>query len=251
MRKYVYAGYLLLMLTVGPIAGSVGAEGQSRADYEQSGKVIWEGKTEKKIVALTFDDGPHEIYTPQILDILAKHHMKATFFVSGSKVSRHPEILRRTFEEGHEIGNHSYNHIYNRRITSAKLESELLETEKIIHKVTGQKPTLYRPVGGLYNNMMVETAVKNGYRVVLWSWHQDPKDWRSPGASTIANHIIKNLHPGDIILLHDWRRNPQTVQALEQITDFLDREGYQCVTVSQMIYQSNPSIPESFFQSVQ
>ncbi|MFS0784738.1 polysaccharide deacetylase family protein [Bacillus sp. 1P06AnD] len=246
-KKNMLTILLITLLISGFPQTTVKADELSRQEYEMKGDVVWEGKTTKKMVALTFDDGPHELYTGQILDILAKHRMKATFFVSGSKIERHPEVLYRVFKEGHEIGNHTYNHIYNKHITSGKLEKELLDTERIIQKVTGQKPTLYRPVGGLFNNRMIETAVKNGYKVVLWSWHQDPKDWRSPGADRIANHIIKNIRPGDIILLHDWRQNAQTVKAMEKVADFLDQEEYQCVTVSEMIYQSDPSQPKTFF----
>lgn len=155
----------------------------SREAYEKTGQVFWEVNTKEKMVAITFDDGPHPIFTPQILDILAKYNAKATFFVAGNKVKRLPAILKRQVKEGHEIANHTYNHIYDRNITSAKLTAELNQTDKIIKLITDYKPTLYRPVGGLYNNLIINTAIKNEKLVILWSWHQDPQDWKNPAAN--------------------------------------------------------------------
>jgi len=225
------------------------AHRDSRATYEKTGNVIWEVKTDKKLVAITFDDGPHPTFTPQILDILAKFDAKATFFVAGNKVERWPEILKRTANEGHEIANHTYSHIYSTRITSKKLTNELKKTDAIIQKLTDQKTSLYRPVGGLYNNTIINTAVKNGKRVVLWSWNQDPHDWKNTPASDISAYIKKGLSPGDIILLHDWHGSEystvsQTVKALEDVMDFLHQNGYKCVTVSELLYQSSQTIPD-------
>ncbi|NKX15139.1 polysaccharide deacetylase family protein [Bacillus cereus] len=230
---------------------SIYAFTDSRMAYEKTGKVIWEVNTKEKIVALTFDDGPHPVFTPQILDILAKYNAKATFFVAGNKVKRFPAILIREVKEGHEIANHTYNHIYNKNITAAKLTSELNQTDEVIKKITGYKPTLYRQVGGLHNDLIINTAIQNGKLVILWSWHQDPQDWRSPAASKISKHIIKGVKPGNIILLHDWNgsefsETSQTVEALENILIHLKNNGYTCVTVSEMLYRSIKIIPSLF-----
>ncbi|MFJ5625082.1 polysaccharide deacetylase family protein [Peribacillus loiseleuriae] len=220
----------------------------SREAYEKTGQVIWEVNTKEKMVAITFDDGPHPVFTPQILDILAKYNAKATFFVAGNKVKRFPAILKRQVKEGHEIANHTYNHIYDRNITAAKLTAELDQTDKIIKLFTGNKPTLYRPVGGLYNDLIINSAIKNGKLVILWSWHQDPQDWKSPAASQIYRHITKGVSPGNIILFHDWNgsefsQTSQTVKALENIMEYLYKNGYECVTVSEMLYRSTKIIP--------
>lgn len=247
MRKYLIQ--LLILSTVFIFTDDVSASRDSRENYEKTGNVIWEVKTVKKLVALTFDDGPHPTFTPHILDILAKYDAKATFFVSGNKVERFPEVLKRTANEGHEIANHTYSHIYSGRITAEKLTEELEKTDTIIEKLTGQKPTLYRPVGGLYNNNIINTAVKNGKRVVLWSWNQDPHDWRNPPASDISAYIKKGLSPGDIILLHDWHGSEyttvsQTVKALEDVLSHFQQNGYKCVTVSEMLYHSSETVPD-------
>lgn len=219
----------------------------TRKAYEKTGNVFWEVKTKKKMVAITFDDGPHPIFTPQILDILAKYHAKATFFVAGNKVSRFPEILKREAEEGHEIANHTYHHYYNRHMDAATLTAELNQTDQIIEGFTGSNPTLYRPVGGLYNDTIIDTAVKNGKLVILWS--HDPRDWSGRPASQIFRDATKDIHPGSIILLHDWYETEftttsQTVKALDDMLKFLYRNGYECVTVSELLYQSMKITPD-------
>lgn len=244
--KYVIISLLLLTLLCSTYNKDSKAATSSREEYEKTGNVIWEGNTEEKIVAITFDDGPHPDYTPQILDILAKYNAKATFFVAGNKIKSYPEVLVREVKEGHEIANHTYNHYYDKNISNATLSSELGQTDKIIYELTKYKPTLYRPVGGLYNDSIINTAVNNGFKVVLWSWHQDPKDWARPAASKISNHIIKSLHPGDIILLHDWSDRPQTVHALETTLEYLYKHGYECVTVSELMYRSTIRFPDFF-----
>ena len=227
------------------------ASTDSREAYEKTGQVIWEVNTKEKLVAITFDDGPHPIFTPQILDILAKYNAKATFFVVGNKVELYPNVVQRLKKEGHEIANHTKSHIYNGNITSATLTTELEQTDGIIQRIAGNKPTLYRPVGGLYNDLIINTAIKNGKMVILWSWHQDPEDWKRPPASRIARKITKGVQPGNIILLHDWigseaTKESQTVKALENVMEYLSQNGYECVTVSELLYRSTTIIPYPF-----
>jgi peptidoglycan/xylan/chitin deacetylase (PgdA/CDA1 family) len=225
---------------------------RERPEYEKTGNVIWEINTKEKMVALTFDDGPHPVFTPLILDLLAKYDAKATFFVTGKKAILYPEILRREVKEGHEVANHTYNHINNPNISATKLSSEIVKTDRIIQKIIGYKPVLYRPVAGHYNDVIVNTAVKNGKLVVMWSWHMDPKDWNNPPASKIIKRITNGIRPGNIIVLHDWHgtelsQSCQTVLALEKILEFFSKQGYRCVTVSEMLYRSKINIPEPFF----
>lgn len=250
MNKILFCTILLLISFFSCQTTSF-ASIKSREAYEKTGHVIWEVDTNKKLVALTFDDGPHPVFTPQILAILAKYDAKATFFVAGNKVKRFPDILKLEINEGHEIANHTFHHIYNNNITSAKLAAELEETDKIIQKFTGFKPSLYRPVGGLYNDLIINTAIKNGKEVILWSWNQDPRDWTNPPAIQMFNYITKGVKPGNIILFHDWYGSEytqtfQTVHALENILDFLYKNGYECVTVSELLYRSTQIIPDSF-----
>ena len=245
-RKMMWIAFIFAICT---FSTTVFAHTATRSAYEKTGHVIWEVKTKEKLVAITFDDGPHPIFTPQILDILAKYNAKATFFVAGNKVIRFPEVLKRQVKEGHEIANHTYNHIYNRNITEATLTAELEQTDELIQKTIGIKPTLYRPVGGLYNDLIINTAVKNGKLVILWSWKMDPKDWRNTAASQISSIITSDVQQGNIILLHDWHgtedsRVSQTVKSLESIMKYLDDNGYKCVTVSELLYHSSKRMPE-------
>ncbi|WP_338754271.1 polysaccharide deacetylase family protein [Bacillus sp. FJAT-52991] len=215
------------------------AHSSSRSKYETSGQVIWEVNTKEKLVSLTFDDGPSSTFTPQILDLLAKHNAKATFFITGINANKYPQMLKRMVKEGHELGNHTYNHFSNKNISAKKLSNELNLTSRAIKRITGVDTTLFRPVGGTLNDTIVNTASQHNYLVVIWSWHQDPKDWRRSSAYTISNHVIKNLQNGDIILLHDAGGNrTQTVRALNTILNDLDKNGYKCVTVSELIYRS-------------
>ncbi|MGM9923531.1 MAG: polysaccharide deacetylase family protein [Bacillus sp. (in: firmicutes)] len=241
--------FLFLFIFYAALSPARASAAGTRAEYEKSGQIIWETNTDEKVVAITFDDGPHPVFTPQILDLLAKYDAKATFFVAGNKVARFPDVLKRELAEGHEIANHTYTHPYDKHITEARLTAELEQTDALLERLTGQKPTLYRPVGGLFNDTIINAAVKNKKLVVLWSWHQDPRDWKSPPASRIASIITKGVQPGNIILLHDWNgteetKVSQTVIALETILDFLDKNGYKCVTVSEMLYRSQKNMPE-------
>ncbi|GKU83004.1 polysaccharide deacetylase family protein [Niallia sp. NCCP-28] len=226
------------------------ASANSRETYEKTGHVFWDVNTKEKLVALTFDDGPHPVFTPQILDILAKYDAKATFFVAGNKVIRFPDVLKREVKEGHEIANHTFHHLHH-NMTAEKLSAELEKTDTIIKKFTGFKPSLYRPVGGIYNDVIINTAIKNRKEVVLWSWNQDPRDWANPSAGQICNYVTKGIKPGNIILFHDWHgseytQNCQTVHALDNILEFLYKNGYKCVTVSELLYRSTQLIPDSF-----
>jgi peptidoglycan/xylan/chitin deacetylase (PgdA/CDA1 family) len=247
--KKIFCFICFLFIPIFSCQSNTFAITKSREEYEKTGRVIWDVNTKEKLVAITFDDGPHPVFTPQILDLLAKYDAKATFFVAGNKVIRFPELLKREVKEGHEIANHTYHHIYG-KISSAKLTSELEETDKIIQNFTGFKPSLYRPVGGFYNDAIINTAIKNGKEIVLWSWNQDTRDWADPPVNQICSIVTKGVKPGNIILFHDWHGSEltkacQTVPALKIILDYLYKNGYKCVTVSELLYRSTQIIPDS------
>ena len=245
MNKFYFILIIMfLSLILSPTISSAGIK--SREEYEKTGHVFWEFNINKRLVAITFDDGPHPVFTPQILDLLAKYNAKATFFVTGKKVEMYPNIIIRQLKEGHEIGNHTFHHFSKNTISSFKLSLELDKTNNIFKKLTGKRMNLYRPVQGVYNDVIINTATKKGYDVIMWSWDQDPKDWRNPSSIQIANHIIKNITPGDIILLHDWGNlnKSQTVQALESVLKYLKENNYKCVTISELMYHSARPLPK-------
>lgn len=207
-----------------------------RGKLEETGHVIWNIKTNKKLIALTFDDGPHPVYTSQILDLLAAYKAKATFFVVGSRVKKYPELAKREIEEGHEIANHTYNHLYRQRMDEKTLKEELERTDEMIYETTGVYPVFYRPVGGYYNDLIIKTAVDKKLRVIMWSWHQDSRDWSRPGVKKIITNVLDDYRPGDIVLFHDSGGNrSQTIAALKVIIPTMQRAGYEFVTISELL----------------
>jgi len=230
----------VLSLLLYPIE-TAAAPKKDRAYYENRGEVVWEVPTEEKIIALTFDDGPHPEHTALILDLLKQYDAKATFFVVGNKVARFPELLKREVAEGHELANHTYTHAYLSR--NLNIKKEINQTEELIYGITGQKCHLFRPPGGIFNERLIAVAKEEGYKVVLWSWHQDTKDWSSPGTRRIVDRVLKNVRNGDIVLFHDHvEGSMQTVQALETILPELRRRGYRMVTVSELIQHKKSNL---------
>lgn len=236
---------LLLVVLVGLLCGFEGpALKKDRFYYEKKGEIVWEVPMQEKKVALTFDDGPYPRSTGPILDLLKNHEAKATFFVVGNRIQRFPELILREAREGHEIANHTHNHIYfNRHTDSAKLQEEIIQVEEHLLALHIEKPQLFRPPGGYYNDAMVRKVRSLGYTTILWSWHQDTKDWRKPGVQAIVDRVMNHVRNGDIILFHDYvPGSMETVEALKQILPALKKQGYECVTVSELLH-SRKSLP--------
>ena len=195
---------------------------------------IKNGSRDKKLIALTFDDGPHPKETNQVLDVLKKYNIKATFFIAGKHANWYPKALVRASKEGHEIGNHTFNHPDISNLTKSQLEEEILKCEDILIKLTGKKPTLFRPPYGSYKQEeLALIAKKLKYKIVLWT-SVDARDWENPGAKVIVNKIINNVKNGDIILLHDYATN-NTVEALDMLIPKMIEKGFKFVTVSEII----------------
>jgi polysaccharide deacetylase family sporulation protein PdaB len=198
--------------------------------------IVKKVQTDKPWIALTFDDGPDPEETLEILDILKEYNAAATFFVIGEQGHKYPDILQREVSEGHELANHSFSHREFRHLSGIEIMQEISKSEDEIYSITGQHTKLFRPPGGYYNNIIVETAEQAGYTVILWTWYQDSKDWSKPGVQKIVNKVISNAHPGDIVLFHDRiSGKSQTVRALRGILPELQKQGYTFVTVSQLI----------------
>ena len=198
--------------------------------------VIANNSAASKKIALTFDDGPHPVHTEKILDILKEYGVKATFFIIGSNAQRYPEIVKRTFDEGHELGNHTYNPVFVNRVSDEKLREEISSTDKVISDITGTRPIIFRPPGGAYNDSKVEVISDTGHKCILWSWWQDTRDWSCPSVDTVVNTVVSNLHDGDIVLFHDFNSgNTPTVEALKVIIPQLIEKNYEFVSVSELI----------------
>lgn len=196
--------------------------------------------TSRKVVALTFDDGPHGQLTPKLLDLLQREGVHATFFVLGSCVAANPQIVQRMAAEGHEVANHSWNHPRLPSLSRAKFEQQIRDTSEIIEKNTGQKVTLMRPTYGLYNERVKdELTGLFGLDVILWS--VDPNDWKRPGADVVARRLVAGAHPGAILLSHDI--HPGTIAAMPQVIAQLKAQGYTFATVSELLAMDEPPSP--------
>ena len=197
-------------------------------------------------IAMTFDDGPSATLTPKLLDILAAHHIKATFFVIGENVAEHPEIVTRAVREGHEIGNHSWSHPNFGKMSDQGVRQQLWRTDDAIKSATGMRPTLMRPpYGSLTAREKRWIRDEFGYQIILWD--VDPYDWKRPGAAVVRNRILKETRPGSIVLSHDI--HPGTIEAMPSTFDELQAKGFKFVTVSELIRMAvplpSPSPPET------
>ena len=195
--------------------------------------------TEDKVVALTFDDGPHPRYTPMILDILAEYEAKATFFVIGKNMELYGDAARRAASEGHEIGNHTYAHPALSGISDAEFEREVLKNEALIEEYTGMPPSLFRPPEGYCTPTVERIVTKNGAAVILWN--VDTMDWAGRSSENIVKNVMQNTVPGSIILFHDYvGKESSTIDALKEILPRLSAAGYRFVTVSELIEHATP-----------
>ncbi|HAZ19216.1 MAG TPA: chitooligosaccharide deacetylase [Clostridiales bacterium] len=190
--------------------------------------------TEKKVIAFTFDDGPHANYTNQILDIFKEYGQKATFFVIGTNVVAFPEVLKRVVREGHELGSHTLAHTYITQMSDFQLKKDLMKNDEIIRRTTGVVPVLFRPPGGGYNDHKVAIIEEMGKKCILWN--QDSRDWQFPSVNRIMKTLRGNLKPGDIVLFHDFNcKNSPTPEVLCRLIPEMLEQGYRFVTVSELM----------------
>ncbi|MDR4947309.1 polysaccharide deacetylase family protein [Neobacillus cucumis] len=199
--------------------------------------VYYVGDTTEKKIALTFDDGPDSIYTPQILDILLEKGVHATFFVLGQQVKLFPELTKRIVNEGHLIANHTWSHPELPKLTTSQVVQEVESTRSEIAKVTGINSFFFRPPYGSYTAGDIRVLSEHGYRSILWS--VDTLDWSGLSAEEILAIVNRDKSPGGIILQHDFQASngklDGTVQALPKMIDQLRGEGYQFVTVQNLL----------------
>ncbi|MEI4789253.1 polysaccharide deacetylase family protein [Bacillus sp. FJAT-53060] len=236
--------FVCVLLLCGFVPNDIEAGTLKRVELEKTGRVFWDMREERKKIALTFDDGPHPVYTNQILDVLKENRVNASFFVLGSRVHAYPEVAKRIVGEGNEIGNHTMNHTYFDRLSSKQIKQELKESAAHIASLQPGGPLLFRPPGGRLTMKSFHILSKQGYDVVMWSFTQDPKDWSRPGAHKIASRIIDHIQGGDIILLHDGGGNrKQTVEALKQVIPELKNRGYEFVKVSELLHYDRAYLP--------
>lgn len=210
----------------------------ANAEYNLKQHVTYSGPRSQKKVALTFDDGPDTKYTEQILDILKKSNVVATFFVTGEHASAHPEVMKHIVAGGHEIGNHSWDHTNLTTLNEQQLAEQIDKTDQAIEQFTGQLPTLVRPPYGALSKEVADYA-EQSHRIVCWS--VDTRDWEGISVERILDNVKKEVKPGAIILQHSAGGKKgnlsNTVAALPQVIHYLKEHGYELTTVTGLIQQ--------------
>ncbi len=189
----------------------------------------------KGMIALTFDDGPHPRYTRQILEILKKEGIKATFFIVGENINYYDEgIVAEIINEGHELGNHTFNHEHTKAMSESEFYDDVRACHELVKKKYGYEMKIFRPPEGYIDDKVKNIANELGYSIIIWSI--DTKDWEHVGSDIIVGNVEKNASDGDIILMHDYVSKPNTtIGALERLIKKLKGEGYSFVTVSELI----------------
>ncbi|HJV47426.1 MAG TPA: polysaccharide deacetylase family protein [Bacillota bacterium] len=207
--------------------------------YKYPTDFFFSGPRSKRAVALTFDDVPDPRFTPQVLDLLRKYGVKATFFCVGNRAKQHPELVKQMIQEGHEIGNHTYTHPNLPKVNNDQVHDEIQKTEKVLFSIVGYKPKLFRPPYGNIEEAQLQWLVSEGYKTIHWD--VDSKDWKDLHATQIKANILKHTHSGSIILQHagggesesDYLK--ETIKALPDVLQTLKSKGFKLVTVSELL----------------
>src|SRR6266496_2138847 len=234
MSVYLYFATVIAALGLGAesISATPDAARENPAAPEESSITFNSVHVDGPYIAMTFDDGPSATLTPKLLDLLAAHHIKATFFVIGENVAEHPEIVARAAQEGHEIANHSWSHPNFGKMSDENVRRQLLQTDDAIKNATGKRPTLLRPpYGSITAREKRWIHDEFGYDIILWD--VDPYDWKRPGPAVVRARILKETRPGSIVLSHDI--HPGTIEAMRSTFDELEAKGFKFVTVSELI----------------
>lgn len=220
---------LAVVLILGATENRKRMNGTAEEDVTQAvrfvnASILAEGKK----IALTFDDGPCAGCTDQLLDGLKKRNVKATFFLIGKNAENNPKLVRRIYEEGHLIGNHTYSHVEITKVSDEEAIQELQKTDQIIWKITGEHVQYMRPPFGAW-----QKELESRLEVLPVLWTVDPLDWTTENVEEIVNKVVTETKENDIILLHDCYKS--SVEAALRIIDDLQKEGYEFVTVDQLL----------------
>ncbi|MED1203664.1 polysaccharide deacetylase family protein [Heyndrickxia acidicola] len=203
-------------------------------DYQH---ILTSGPVTKREIALTFDDAPDNAFTPKILDILKSKGVKATFFVVGWRMEAYPEIVKRIVEDGHVLGNHTYSHANLPKLNDDSFQQQIMKTDNLIEKFTGFAPNIVRPPYGNITNKQIHWLGSQKKYVV--NWNVDSLDWKGLTGEQVAANVLLHVHPGSIILQHSGTGKggdlSGTVNALPTIIDKLKSEGFELVTIPELL----------------
>lgn len=204
------------------------------ADLINTGPIAIAGtRTDQKVVALTFDHSWGNKFTPSILDTLKQNDIKVTFFIMGPWAQKYPEVAKRMVADGHEIASHGYRHENYGDMTPEWVREDIQKAHAQIREVTGVDATLIRPPNGHYSRQSIKVADELGYKTIIWN--VDSLDWKNPGRDVIVERVMKRIKPGAIILMHASDTPVQTADALPILLQKIKAEGYQIVTVGELL----------------
>ena len=206
----------------------------NKTNYEYDVVINRKIDKSKKMIALTFDDGPN-YNTSKIIDVLNKYDIKATFFVLGSRAINNKDILKKMADSGMEIGNHTYNHLLLTKYDENKIRSEIEDTSEVIYSATKKKPKLLRPSYGSVNNKIKKVA-----NMPIIIWDIDTLDWKYHNSKSITSRVVNKVRDGDIILMHDIYS--ASLNALSNIIPILQDNGYEFVTIDELFYYKGISL---------
>jgi len=237
-------GLLVGIIGIAAVGAAAGIHRRQTELAAESGAVVGDASEEdapdvrnapaedqvKKKIALTFDDGPHKIYTEQLLDGLAERNVKATFFLLGSNIEGKEEIIKRMADEGHLIGNHTYFPVDITKLSQEEACEEIQKTSEQITEITGQPVEYVRPPFGNWDK-----ELECDVMMIPIFWSVDTLDWTTGNADEIVRKVVTNVEENDIILMHDSYKS--TVQAALRIIDLLEAEGYEFVTADELILE--------------
>jgi probable sporulation protein (polysaccharide deacetylase family) len=193
-------------------------------------KPIYQGNSASEQVAITVNVDWGEEHLPNMLEILQKNHVKATFFISGRWAEEHPKFVRQISDLGHEIGNHGYSHPHVNDLDLEQNKLEIEKTSKVIKQITKSKTSYFAPPYGEYNDTVLQAAAETGHQVILWT--VDTVDWQKPSASQITSRVLDGAQNGAIILMHPTE---QTNQSLSSMIEGLREKGYKIVPLEKLI----------------
>ncbi|WP_159885792.1 polysaccharide deacetylase family protein [Paenibacillus puerhi] len=199
--------------------------------------LLLHGRSSSRQIALTFDDAPDAVYTPQVLDILKAHKVRATFFLIGAQAEKYPNIVKRIVREGHVIGNHSYSHPLFTKLSQDGFQQQIQKTQQILKPLVGYTPRLIRPPYGEIKEAQLLWASEQGYLMV--NWNVDSLDWKQLGEAQVTSNILKHAKAGSIVLQHSGGGTNQdlrgTVQALPKVIEALQGQGFRIVTLPELL----------------
>lgn len=211
--------------------------GSATASAERKLPIYCVEKTEK-LISISFDCAWGVEYTDKILDELDRHGVKCTFFAVEFWVEKYPEYAKKIVERGHELGSHSKTHPYMSKLTKEQQKDELSSSVNSIERITGVRPTLFRPPYGDYNNTLIETCAELALYPIQWD--VDSLDWKNLSATEISLRVLSGVKPGSIILCHN--NGLHTAEALPMIFSTLQNRGYEFIPIGQLIYKTNYTV---------